>query len=188
MFKWQAVMCMRGFIFFFIVCFSFWFWFWFWFWFLKRKVIDAQGLVATALFLGDQSLFNTTRDDCIWRRSNDRDQCPDPDITMTLFSAKISRPKLKVPKPTHNYTFSLFLTCRLLFENGQKVNVNVNYFQSDVTQRDWLRNSAWDRDKDNIILLHGYGGSEDALPIVVLRDGKFQLNFVSNYFCVKNRV
>lgn len=42
----------------------------------------------------------------------------------------------------------------------------------DITQRDWLRNSGWDRDKENMILIHGYGGSEDALPMVVLRDGK----------------
>lgn len=44
----------------------------------------------------------------------------------------------------------------------------------DITQRDWLRNSGWDRDKENMILIHGYGGSEDALPMVVLRDGKLK--------------
>lgn len=51
-------------------------------------VIDAQGPVATALFLGDPALFNTTREDCVWKRGNDRDQCPDSDITMTLFPPK----------------------------------------------------------------------------------------------------
>lgn len=62
-------------------------------------VIDAQGSIgplATALFLGDPALFNTTREDCIWKRGNDRDQCPDPDITMTLFPAKNSHAKSKV--------------------------------------------------------------------------------------------
>lgn len=44
-----------------------------------------------------------------------------------------------------------------------------------MTQRDWLRNSGWDRDKDNMILIHGYGGSEDALPMSVLRDGIYLL-------------
>lgn len=44
----------------------------------------------------------------------------------------------------------------------------------DITQRDWLRNSGWDRDKENMILIHGYGGSVDALPMVVLRDGKLE--------------
>lgn len=63
---------------------------------INYVVIDAQGPVATALFLGDQTLFNTTRDDCVWRRGNDRDQCPDPDITMTLYPPKNSRPKSKV--------------------------------------------------------------------------------------------
>lgn len=47
-----------------------------------------------------------------------------------------------------------------------------NQFQVDITQRDWLRNSGWDRDKENMILIHGYGGSVDALPMSVLRDGK----------------
>lgn len=44
--------------------------------------------------------------------------------------------------------------------------------QLDITQRDWLRNSGWDRDKENMILVHGYAGSEDGLPMSVLRDGK----------------
>lgn len=58
--------------------------------------IDAQGPVATALFLGDPALFNTTREDCIWKRGNDRDQCPDPDVTMTLFPPKNKHAKSKV--------------------------------------------------------------------------------------------
>lgn len=45
--------------------------------------------------------------------------------------------------------------------------------QLDITQRDWLRNSGWDRDKENMILVHGYAGGEDGLPMSVLRDGKF---------------
>lgn len=45
-------------------------------------------------------------------------------------------------------------------------------FQVDITQHDWLQNSEWDRDKENVILIHGYGGSVDALPMSVLRDGK----------------
>lgn len=59
-------------------------------------MINAQGPVATALFLGDPALFNTTREDCLWKRGNDRDQCPDPDITMTLFPPKNSHAKSKV--------------------------------------------------------------------------------------------
>lgn len=59
-------------------------------------MIDAQGPVATALFLGEPGLFNTTREDCIWKRGNDRDQCPDADITMTLFPAKNLHSKSKV--------------------------------------------------------------------------------------------
>lgn len=48
----------------------------------------------------------------------------------------------------------------------------VNKFQVDIAQRDWLRNSGWDQDKENMILIHGYGGAVDALPMSVLRDGK----------------
>lgn len=62
-------------------------------------VIDAQGPVATALFLGEPGLFNSTREDCIWKRGNDRDQCPDSDITMTLFPAKNLHSKSKVSYP-----------------------------------------------------------------------------------------
>lgn len=49
--------------------------------------------------------------------------------------------------------------------------------QLDVSQHDWLRNSGWDPDKDNVILIHGYGGSEHALPMSVLRDGNSADNF-----------
>lgn len=49
--------------------------------------------------------------------------------------------------------------------------------QLDITQRDWLRNSGWDRDKENVILVHGYAGGEDGLPMSVLRDGKFTFDF-----------
>lgn len=57
-------------------------------------VVASQGPVAQALFLGDQNLFNTTRDDCVWKRGNDRDHCPDEDISMILYTSK--KTKLKV--------------------------------------------------------------------------------------------
>lgn len=71
--------------------------------------IDAQGPVATALFLGDPALFNTTREDCVWRRGNDRDQCPDPDVTMTLFPPKKIHAKTKV-KSSESNNFLLVLS------------------------------------------------------------------------------
>lgn len=36
---------------------------------------------------------------------------------------------------------------------------------------DWLNDTEWDPSKENIILVHGYAGGDDTLPIVVLRDG-----------------
>lgn len=65
-------------------------------------VIDAQGPVATALFLGDPALFNTTREDCIWKHGNDRDQCPDADITMYLFPPKKLNVRSKVNQANRN--------------------------------------------------------------------------------------
>lgn len=58
-------------------------------------VAYAQGIVAQALFLGDQSMFNTTRDDCVWKRGYDRDHCPDPEITMTLYTPDNAKLKVK---------------------------------------------------------------------------------------------
>lgn len=43
--------------------------------------------------------------------------------------------------------------------------------QLDINQADWLRNSGWDPEKENIFLVHGYAGGDDTLPISVLRDG-----------------
>lgn len=59
-------------------------------------MVYTQGIVGQALFLGDSTLFNTTRDDCIWKRGNERDQCPDEDITMTLYPANWTTSKSKV--------------------------------------------------------------------------------------------
>lgn len=58
-------------------------------------VVMSQGPVAQALFLGDQTLFNTTRDDCVWKRGNDRDSCPDEDISMTLYTSTKTKTKVK---------------------------------------------------------------------------------------------
>lgn len=69
-------------------------------------MIDAQGPVASALFLGEPGLFNTTREDCIWKRGNDRDQCPDPDVAMFLFPAKKLHSKSKVSYPNAVVYFS----------------------------------------------------------------------------------
>lgn len=40
-----------------------------------------------------------------------------------------------------------------------------------MTQNDWLMNSGWQSQKENIILIHGYAGGEDTPPIGVLKDG-----------------
>ncbi|XP_035433553.2 phospholipase A1-like [Spodoptera frugiperda] len=40
----------------------------------------------------------------------------------------------------------------------------------DLSSQDWLRQSGWDPAHENILLIHGYAGGDDTLPIVVLRD------------------
>ena len=39
---------------------------------------------------------NSTRQDCIWRRGNERDNCPDPDITIALYTSDKRRKKVLV--------------------------------------------------------------------------------------------
>lgn len=50
-----------------------------------------------------------------------------------------------------------------LYTNGQKEKV-------DYTKTDWLRQSIWDPLKEDVMLVHGYAGGDDELPMVVLRD------------------
>lgn len=83
-------------------------------------------------------MSNNTLDDCIWRRGNDKDSCPDPEVRVILYTG-----------------------------NGSTQTRQV----LDMTHADWLRNSAWNPNNDNIILIHGYAGGDDTLPIVVLKDG-----------------
>lgn len=49
--------------------------------------VHGQGIVAQALFLGDTNQFNSSRDDCLWKRGNERDSCPDEDINIILYTA-----------------------------------------------------------------------------------------------------
>uniref|UniRef100_A0A182QP58 Lipase domain-containing protein n=1 Tax=Anopheles farauti TaxID=69004 RepID=A0A182QP58_9DIPT len=97
---------------------------------------QAQHLLAQALYLGDPDSYNTTRDDCVWKRGNGQDVCPDEDINILLYTSGIVKDK----------------------------------FKFDHRLRDWLNNTEWDHTKENIILIHGYAGGDDTLPIAVLRD------------------
>ncbi|KAF5298137.1 hypothetical protein FQA39_LY02561 [Lamprigera yunnana] len=40
----------------------------------------------------------------------------------------------------------------------------------DVNENDWLRQSSWNATKDNVLIIHGYAGGDESLPISVLRD------------------
>ncbi|CRL03996.1 CLUMA_CG017114, isoform A, partial [Clunio marinus] len=100
---------------------------------------NAQNIISQALFLGNPSAFNTTRDDCKWKYGNERDICPDPDINVILYTSV----------------------------NGGK---NRGKLWLDVGETDWLRMSAWNGSKENIILVHGYAGGDDLLPMAVARD------------------
>ncbi|XP_013177338.1 PREDICTED: pancreatic triacylglycerol lipase-like [Papilio xuthus] len=40
----------------------------------------------------------------------------------------------------------------------------------DLFSEDWLRQSGWEPSHETILLIHGYAGGDDTLPIVVLRD------------------
>ncbi|CAG4972259.1 unnamed protein product [Parnassius apollo] len=40
----------------------------------------------------------------------------------------------------------------------------------DLYSEDWLRQSGWEPSHETILLIHGYAGGDDTLPIIVLRD------------------
>lgn len=48
---------------------------------------NAQNIINQALYLGNPSVFNTTRDDCVWKLGNERDICPDPDIKVIMYTS-----------------------------------------------------------------------------------------------------
>uniref|UniRef100_A0A182TC75 Lipase domain-containing protein n=1 Tax=Anopheles maculatus TaxID=74869 RepID=A0A182TC75_9DIPT len=59
---------------------------------------QAQHLLAQALYLGDPDSFNSTREDCVWKRGNGQDVCPDEDISIYLYTSGIVKDKFKVSK------------------------------------------------------------------------------------------
>lgn len=74
---------------------------------ISLDALDAngQGVIVSALFLGEPNLFNTTRDDCYWKRGNERDRCPDKDIRMILFTA--TSPRRRTEVSFHKFFFYL---------------------------------------------------------------------------------
>ncbi|XP_034945415.1 phospholipase A1 member A-like [Chelonus insularis] len=91
----------------------------------------AKGPIQDAIESGMASEFN--KDECLWRRNDNRDPCPDPDIHIYLYTPGKPKKEL-IGKPS-----------------------------------DWLM-IDYDHNKDNIILIHGYAGGDDTLPVSVLRD------------------
>ncbi|XP_031834606.1 phospholipase A1 [Nomia melanderi] len=86
------------------------------------------------------------RHKCIWRRGNDKDSCPDPDVRVFLYAP--GRPRREL----------------------------------DSRSSDWLRQD-YDPTKESVILVHGYAGGDDTLPIAVLRDAYLR-NSSYNVFLV----
>ncbi|XP_046664744.1 phospholipase A1 VesT1.02-like [Homalodisca vitripennis] len=83
---------------------------------------------------------NLTREDCIWRRGGDRDHCPDPNIFYYLYTP------------------------------GRNDEGRPHVERLDVMSPGWLHSSHYDHSLDTVVLIHGYAGVTDVLPIGVLRD------------------
>ncbi|XP_034171023.2 phospholipase A1 [Osmia lignaria lignaria] len=91
----------------------------------------AIGPIQEAIQNGDAAQYN--KEQCVWRRGNDRDSCPDPDVRVFLYTN--DRPRREL----------------------------------DSRESDWLRQD-YDPTRENVLLIHGYAGGDDTLPIAVLRD------------------
>ena len=65
-------------------------------WLLVSPDVSAQGLITNALFLGDPEGFNSSLADCVWKRTNERASCPDPDIEIILYTNSTSKSPKKV--------------------------------------------------------------------------------------------
>ncbi|KAL1117789.1 hypothetical protein AAG570_004104, partial [Ranatra chinensis] len=92
--------------------------------------------IHNALTLGDSGV-PYDRDTCVWRRGNDKDPCPDPDILYTLYTSG---------------------------KNGKKME------RVNLDSLSWVRESGHDPSKETVVLVHGYAGISDVLPMGVLRD------------------
>ncbi|XP_001607221.2 phospholipase A1 [Nasonia vitripennis] len=99
---------------------------------VSLMTVESRGPIQDAINSGAADAYD--KDNCTWRRGNDRDSCPDPDVHLYLYTP--GNPKRRLD-PNH--------------------------------VSDWLRQD-YEPTKENIILIHGYAGGEDALPMAVLRD------------------
>ncbi|CAH1407090.1 unnamed protein product [Nezara viridula] len=89
--------------------------------------------IMEALTLGNGTTV-MKREDCIWRRGENRDPCPDPDVKYYFYGQGNIAEEVK----------------------GEPLS--------------WVRESQHDPTKDTVVLVHGYAGISDELPMGVLRD------------------
>ena len=73
----------------------------------QDNIIDtrADNIIQQALYLGDPDLFNTTRDDCVWKRGNNMDKCPDPDIKIIMYTSGQIKEKIVVSNYLNVFRF-----------------------------------------------------------------------------------
>ncbi|XP_054260508.1 uncharacterized protein LOC128985151 [Macrosteles quadrilineatus] len=109
--------------------------------FIFVSEVTSERPLQQALLLG-MSQQNMSREDCIWRRGGERDQCPDPNIFYYLY----------IPNRT---------------EDGDG---RPHIERVDLHSPRWLHSSHYDPALDTVVLIHGYAGVTDVLPVGVLRD------------------
>lgn len=96
---------------------------------ITRECWAKRGPIRDAIENGLAADYS--REECVWRRENDRDLCPDQYVRVYLYT----------PSPPSNLTEP---PRRLLLDHALRT--------------DWLRQD-YDPAKDNVLLIHGYAGN-----------------------------
>ncbi|XP_015114960.1 phospholipase A1 member A [Diachasma alloeum] len=92
----------------------------------------ARGPIHEAI---ESGAADYNKEDCTWRRGDDKDACPDPDVHVYLYTP-----------------------------GKEKKRKLMEEFKGDWLQMDYQPTL------ENVILVHGYAGGDDTLPMSVLRD------------------
>jgi hypothetical protein len=101
---------------------------------------SAQRVITQALYLGNPDSFNSTREDCVWKHNNERDICPDPNISVILYTSNgVTKHKNEVSSMSKQH--------HIIYDNAIRSRYNVASFSlvHIIFYFHWMR--IWNKTK-----------------------------------------
>lgn len=72
-----------------------------------------------------------------------------------------------------NQTYQQPSMARCGDSEGKNKDEDIIASEIDINSPAWLHSSNWNPSHETVVLIHGYGGTADYLPVGILKDGTY---------------